>query len=317
MAGISSKAAGKLNNDLKFNGKELNEDLDLYWYEYGFRNNFDPQLGRFHSIDPLASDYPYYTPYQFAGNQPTIAVDIDGLEPAFINDLMQWGATKVASNPNSNTSKAIGAFVGVGKSIEKTFTGAVNTLLHPIETGKGLLKMNTPEGIANMAIGVAGKVNTLQNGTGFEKAALISETVTDVATVVAGTKGLGAGVKGAGAAGEVAGIANPIPGQVSRVIPNFPGEVTTLGRAGSADVFVTASSDIQGLNATQIAQKITIPESSTGFKVITFETPKGIASPINRTNPGFVGGGRTGGGAREFVVPNQPIPKNAKTKTVN
>jgi RHS repeat-associated protein len=218
MAGISSKAAGIINNDIKFNGKELNEDLDLYWYEYGFRNNFDPQLGRFHSIDPLASDYPYYTPYQFAGNQPTIAVDIDGLEPAFINDLMQWGATKVASNPNSNTSKAIGAFVGVGKSIEKTFTGAVNTLLHPIETGKGLLKMNTPEGIANMAIGVAGKVNTLQNGTGFEKAALISETVTDVATVVAGTKGLGAGVKGAGAAGEVAGAVETVSPNVQRVL---------------------------------------------------------------------------------------------------
>ena len=71
------------------------------------------------------------------------------------------------------------------------------------------------------------------------------------------------------------------------------------------------------MNATQIAQKLTIPESSTGFKVITFETPQGIASPINRTTSGFIGGGRTVGGAREFVVPNQPIPNNAKIKTVN
>jgi RHS repeat-associated protein len=228
MAGISSMASGALNNDFKFNGKELNEDLDLDWYEYGFRNNFDPQLGRFHSIDPLASEYPYYTPYQFAGNQPTIAVDIDGLEPAFINDLMQWGATKVASNPNSNTSKAIGAFVGVGKSIEKTITGAVNTIAHPIETGKALLNMNTPEGIANMAIGVAGKVNTLQNGTGFEKAAVISEAVTDVATVVVGTKGLVVGVKGAGAAGEVAGAVETVSPNVQRVL-NTLNEIKSEG----------------------------------------------------------------------------------------
>ncbi len=199
MAGISSRAGGSLDNDIKFNGKELNEDLDLDWFEYGFRNNFDPQLGRFHSVDPLASDYPYYTPFQFAGNQPTIAVDVDGLEPAFINDIMQWAAKKVTTDPNSNTSKTIGAVVGVGKSIEKTIAGVGNTIAHPIETGKALLNMNTPEGIANMAIGVAGKVNTLQNGTGFEKATVISEAVTDVATVVVGTKGLGAGVKGAGA----------------------------------------------------------------------------------------------------------------------
>jgi len=98
MAGISSKAAGGLENAIKFNGKELNEDLDLDWYEYGFRNNFDPQLGRFHSVDPLASDYPFYTPFQYAGNQPTIAVDLDGLEPLFVNEIMQWASEKVVTN---------------------------------------------------------------------------------------------------------------------------------------------------------------------------------------------------------------------------
>jgi hypothetical protein len=178
------------------------------------------------------------------------------------------------------------------------------------------MNMNSPQGIANMAVGVAGKVNTLNNGTGFEKAVVVSEAITDVATVVVGTKGVGAGLKGSGAAGEVAGIANPIPAQVARVVPNSVGEVTTLGRAGAADVFVTASADIQGMNATQIAQRLTIPESSSGFKVITFDTPQGIASPINRNMPGFIGGGRTAGGAREFVVPNQAIPKKSIITTV-
>ncbi|OJX57977.1 MAG: hypothetical protein BGO89_06145 [Candidatus Kapaibacterium thiocyanatum] len=32
------------------------------------------------SVDPLAGDYPWYTPYQFAGNTPIQAIDLDGLE---------------------------------------------------------------------------------------------------------------------------------------------------------------------------------------------------------------------------------------------
>ena len=32
-------------------------------------------------MDPLAPDYPWYTPYQFAGNTPIYAIDLDGAEP--------------------------------------------------------------------------------------------------------------------------------------------------------------------------------------------------------------------------------------------
>jgi hypothetical protein len=62
------------------------------------------------------------------------------------------------------------------------------------------------------------------------------------------------------------------------------------------------------MSASQISQRLTIPPSNS-FNIIEFETPlSGIASPIRRTNPGFVGNGLTAGGAREFVLPNGPIP---------
>ncbi len=68
----------------------------------------------------------------------------------------------------------------------------------------------------------------------------------------------------------------------------------------------------------KLQKKLTIPESSSGFNVIEFSTPStGLSSPINRTNPGFIGGGRTAGGAREFTIPNQTIPSNAKIKKVD
>ena len=62
-----------------FNGKEL--DNDPVQYDYGFRI-YDPRLAKFKSVDPLTKKYPYYTPYQFAGNNPIKYIDLDGLEPA-------------------------------------------------------------------------------------------------------------------------------------------------------------------------------------------------------------------------------------------
>ncbi|MCQ2209924.1 MAG: hypothetical protein MJZ34_06495 [Paludibacteraceae bacterium] len=67
-----------------FNGKE--KDFDGLGgggstYDYGFRI-YNPNIARFLSVDPLTSKYPWYTPYQFAGNMPIYSVDIDGLEPS-------------------------------------------------------------------------------------------------------------------------------------------------------------------------------------------------------------------------------------------
>jgi RHS repeat-associated protein len=66
-----------------FNGKEKDEAGEfgtLTHYDYGFRI-YSQVLGKFLSVDPLTSGYPWYTPYQFAGNMPVWAVDVDGLEP--------------------------------------------------------------------------------------------------------------------------------------------------------------------------------------------------------------------------------------------
>ncbi|MGJ0515580.1 MAG: polymorphic toxin type 10 domain-containing protein [Methylomicrobium sp.] len=117
----------------------------------------------------------------------------------------------------------------------------------------------------------------------------------------------------------IKGINNPVPEAVARVVPdNAITRVSgTLGRPDADDVFITAAEDIQGLNAKDIAERLTIPESPTGFRVIEFPTPKaGIASPVNRTDPGFIGGGRTAGGAREFVIPNGPFPADSSTRVV-
>jgi RHS repeat-associated protein len=60
-----------------FNGKE--NDKETTTQDYGMRI-YDPQLGRFLSVDPLTSGYPMLTPYQFASNRPIDGIDIDGGE---------------------------------------------------------------------------------------------------------------------------------------------------------------------------------------------------------------------------------------------
>ncbi|HEY8402014.1 MAG TPA: RHS repeat-associated core domain-containing protein, partial [Cytophagaceae bacterium] len=47
--------------------------------DYGMRI-YDPRLGRFLSVDPLTKNFPHYTPYQFAGNNPILNIDLDGAE---------------------------------------------------------------------------------------------------------------------------------------------------------------------------------------------------------------------------------------------
>jgi len=63
-----------------FNGKENDKDFGEGIQDYGMRI-YDERNARFLSTDPLFKSYPWYTPYQFAGNMPIKYIDLDGLEP--------------------------------------------------------------------------------------------------------------------------------------------------------------------------------------------------------------------------------------------
>jgi RHS repeat-associated protein len=91
-----------------FNGKED----DKSWgtqniQDYGFRL-YNPNIGKFLSVDPLAKSYPYYTPYQFAGNMPIWAIDLDGLEPVVKNGKLVGFNVQSPGAKGKNGSYAVG-----------------------------------------------------------------------------------------------------------------------------------------------------------------------------------------------------------------
>jgi RHS repeat-associated protein len=62
----------------KYNGKELQDELGLNWYDYGARM-YDPALGRWFNPDPLSDFKPDQTPYRYGFNNPIGYTDPSGL----------------------------------------------------------------------------------------------------------------------------------------------------------------------------------------------------------------------------------------------
>ncbi len=82
-----SKKLRTSENKYLYNGKELQDDLGLDWYDYGWRM-YDPTLGRWHCVDNLAEKYLSFSPYAYCNNNPIRLIDIDGNE--FTEAAWKW-----------------------------------------------------------------------------------------------------------------------------------------------------------------------------------------------------------------------------------
>ena len=76
-----------------FNGKEKDQNDewgDLTHYDYGFRI-YNPAIGRFLSVDPLAEKYASVSPYAYVANNPLVFIDPDGRELVLPSILTRFG----------------------------------------------------------------------------------------------------------------------------------------------------------------------------------------------------------------------------------
>jgi RHS repeat-associated protein len=78
ISALSSTAPLSKPNRFKLSGNEEQTEFDLNVYDFNART-YDPALGRFMNIDPMADSRVWINPYNYVQNNPLLRVDPTGL----------------------------------------------------------------------------------------------------------------------------------------------------------------------------------------------------------------------------------------------
>ncbi len=91
--GMAHQPHTRYENKFLFQGKEWQHELALNWFDFHARQ-YDPALGRWNSLDPLADEMRRHSPYNFAFDNPLRFIDPDGMSP--YSTHTDWAGNVVA-----------------------------------------------------------------------------------------------------------------------------------------------------------------------------------------------------------------------------
>jgi len=107
------------DNRYFYNGKE-EQPMPGKWLDYGARF-YDAQLGRWHSIDPLAEAFISFTPYHYVRNNPVKLYDINGMgDNDWFDKQQEIDANYNAQNDAMFNSIVTGPALGKTQTVKNT-----------------------------------------------------------------------------------------------------------------------------------------------------------------------------------------------------
>ena len=139
----------------KFGGKEYNQELGLNWYDVSARN-YDPALGRWMNLDPLAELMRNQSPYNFGFNNPIYFSDYGGTIPWpvpevwknwIIANLSHWHNSRRPLHQGLDVNYSGGGNTDLGAPIVATHSGRVAFVKTTTNGGNGReIRIESPDG---------------------------------------------------------------------------------------------------------------------------------------------------------------------------